>query len=196
MGISPDVAHCTLAEALWHRRFPVVATACLLMLNCFGASGCLAGSLSPIQRLHHHAHDLNESVRWGQAATVASHVAPAYVAEFLAQHIGWGSELQLAEGGVRSIRVDPSGIRARVKVDFAWYRLSDMRLRRTSLEQTWQREGSSFVLVEQVFGAGDRGLLQVSEAATKDRPAAGATGASREGPGVVALSAPGQDGAQ
>ena len=96
--------------------------------------------------------EYNDGVRWGRLDQATSHLPIAARQRLTERLATLGDELEFSEYDLG--RIDVEGERARVRVDVSWLIKRRGLLERTTLEQSWQRKGSSWLLIQENRVAG------------------------------------------
>ncbi|MBI2893866.1 MAG: hypothetical protein HYY06_09960 [Deltaproteobacteria bacterium] len=107
-----------------------------------------AGGLSDSDQLAEAISHFNDDVRWGNYESASLLMAPAARRAFLGNlnETTHGGELQSADYEVVGIAPQRNG-GALVRVDRAWYLLSDSELHRGSFVQRWERHDGDWLMV-------------------------------------------------
>ena len=96
----------------------------------------------------------NDSVRWQRYEAAASRLPAKQRSEFLDEMDQRAKDVKITDYDV--VRVDAKGAReARVQIKVSWYRDSEGTLRETHAVQTWERQGKTWVMVEETRIRGD-----------------------------------------
>jgi hypothetical protein len=172
--------------------------------------GCFFQNASPVVRLGDQVQALNSDLRWGRLDLAIQMVAPAYRARFLDARRAWGEDgVQVADSDVLGIRVVEAGARedpdpgeeaetadedrdaAISTVDIRWYSMRTLTVRRTTVQQRWERFGRDYLLAEEAITGGDAALLAGVPVVPSDPPAAlpATDGADRVGRGPASRRA-------
>lgn len=123
-------------------------------------AGCFMNNLKPKRRLHDAVFAMNDAARWGRLDLAVTHVSPAYRQRFLETHEHWEEALEVADMELTHLEMAPDGKTAVSKVAFRWYRLRQMELKETVVEQRWTLETSPLVMIEEKVSSGNADLLQ------------------------------------
>lgn len=90
----------------------------------------------------------NDGVRWERFAVAANHVPPAERSMFVDEADDRAHDLKITDYEV--VRVDNKSDKlASVQVKLSWYLDSEGILRETQAEQTWERHGKTWWMVDE-----------------------------------------------
>lgn len=90
----------------------------------------------------------NDGVRWERFAVAANHVPPAERSMFVDEADDRAHDLRITDYEV--VRVDNKSDKlASVQVKLSWYLDSEGILRETQAEQTWERHGKTWWMVDE-----------------------------------------------
>jgi hypothetical protein len=109
------------------------------------------------------ARDMNMNARFGRMELVVEQVDPAYKAEFVRRHRGWGSRVRVADTELIGMRYDEKESESMVNV--SWYDVTEQELRGTTVRQKWKNKRGDWLLLSEERTEGDLGLF--GEAAPK-----------------------------
>ena len=111
----------------------------------------------------------NEGLRWGRYEVAATHIAPKERAQFVDDADDRAKDLKITQYDV--VRVERRSARvATVHVKVEWYKESEGTLRETHAKQTWEKQGGSWLMVQE---ARTRGIEMpgLPEPPTSEEPA-------------------------
>ncbi len=107
----------------------------------------------------------NDGVRWERFAVAANHVPPQERSMFVDEADERAHDVKITDYEV--VRVDSKSDKlASVQVKLSWYLDSEGILRETRSEQTWERHGKSWWMVDETRLKGDE-MPGLQEALTK-----------------------------
>ncbi len=112
----------------------------------------------PVEKLTDNAYEVVMAARFGRMDIVTAMVRPDLRAEYAEAHSEWGGRsriLDIEYSGMRLIQSD----KAIVAMTVSWQRLDESMLRTTALAQTWERGEGGWLIVDEAFAGGDKGLL-------------------------------------
>ncbi|MBK8171351.1 MAG: hypothetical protein IPK60_13535 [Sandaracinaceae bacterium] len=112
-----------------------------------------------IERVGDAVQGLNDETRWGKTTLAADRVVPAFREQFLVNHEGWGSRIQIAECDLVSLRLGEDEASATSIMNISWYRSDTMEVAQSTLRQTWQEIGRNFALIEEEVVSGDESIF-------------------------------------
>ena len=103
----------------------------------------------------------NEGVRWGRLSVAASKVPPPQRAQFIDEMDERSEDVKITDYEV--LNVASAGARAaKVRIKLSWYLASKGTVHETHAEQTWERLGKAWFMVQEqrVRGAEMPGLAE------------------------------------
>ncbi len=113
----------------------------------------------------------NDGVRWERYSVAAIHVPPKERSEFLDELDARAKDLRITEYDL--VRVDTKSNRtAEVQVKIGWYLDSEGTLRETHTKQTWERQGKTWLIVDEtrLRGVEMPGIREPAETAVREAP--------------------------
>jgi hypothetical protein len=119
--------------------------ACGLLLSVFLA-GCGA-TRKRGEALMESVTVYNDGIRWDRLAVAASRVPAAGRDEFVDERDQLGDDLKITDWEVKRVRQD--GRRARVHVEYTWYRDDEGIVRETHAVQRWEQRGKVWLIVDE-----------------------------------------------
>lgn len=131
----------------------------------------------PVEKLTDNAYEVVMAARFGRMDIVTAMVRPDLRAEYAEAHSSGGGRsriLDIEYSGMRLIQSD----KAIVAMTVSWQRLDESMLRTTALAQTWERGEGGWLIVDEAFAGGDKGLLDQARAQAHE--ARRTTGVARE----------------
>lgn len=135
-----------------------------LLAASFAGSGCIFQHMSPERQLTDQAYAYNDEVRWARIDLAAQRVHPEYRTAFLASHVGWGGEIQIADTDMTNVTFSDGQVEATTRVEISWYDQRTMEVNRTVLSQHWQMTENGFRLDgEEIVGGSDLLLILPEE---------------------------------
>ena len=130
-----------------------------------GSGGCIFQNLSPTRMLTDQVQALTDETRWARVDLAADRVAPTYRNAFIASHRGWGREVQIADAELTNLALAEGDETATSLVTLAWYDLSTMEVRSSTIVQHWIKTDNGYLLDEEHVTDGDEAILILPEEA-------------------------------
>ena len=128
--------------------------------------GCGAAQTHPEDDLAESIRQFNDGVRWGRYEVAASSIPPLQRAQFVDDMDERGDDLKITDYDI--VKVDPHGSReARVQIKIGWYKTSEGTVHETHAQQTWERQGKTWLMVEEKRLRGTE-MPGLSESVMKD----------------------------
>ncbi len=133
-------------------------------------------NLGSNEQLNQAVWDLNQALRWSRVDIALGYVKDDFRATFIKYHAHWAHNIEVGDIEIQAVTTDNP---VRSVVQFSWYRLSQMDIHHTVIEQRWKRSGGSYKLAKEWVTSGDASLLvapppKAKTTAPSAAPAAGA----------------------
>jgi hypothetical protein len=109
--------------------------------SLFACSGA-----QPEKDLPYRVEVFNEHLRWGRFDRAAEFVVPMRRAAFIQEREEQAEEVRLSDYEIISVRRE-SPTTAKVRVSLMWNRLDSTIIKKSVLEETWTKAGSTWFLV-------------------------------------------------
>ncbi len=146
-------------------------------MKCFAmcaflVAGC--ASLAPQgDTLLESVRTYDEGLRWGRYAAAATRIPPREREAFLDEREDLAKELHITDYDLVKVGAKLHD-KATVEVKYSWFKETEGTLRETRAVQTWERHGSSWMLVDERRRHGPEmpGLREPVDAAAADGAAA------------------------
>jgi hypothetical protein len=125
----------------------------LAFLSLFAVlfGGCITGmGYSSIDRVTEATRDYNDGVRWDMLERAAGHLPQTARSRFYERHKNLEDDLEIADYEIVSLELDKSDKkmnRATCRVQYTWTLKNVGLVRKTTTEQKWEEQGSSWVMV-------------------------------------------------
>ena len=132
-----------------------------LVASALASAACIPPQM-PVEKLTDNAYEVVMAARFGRMDIVTAMVRPDLRAQYAEAHSEWGGRsriLDIEYSGMRLIQSD----KAIVAMTVSWQRLDESMLRTTALAQTWERGEGGWLIVDEAFAGGDKGLLLAPE---------------------------------
>ena len=112
----------------------------------------------------------NEGVRWGRYTIAAAKVLPAERNQFIDDMDARADDVKITDYEIVNVAARSSR-EAKVRIKLSWYLASKGTVHETHADQTWERKGRQWFMVEEarVRGAEMPGLAEPVERRTRDR---------------------------
>ena len=130
------------------------------LILVLAAAGCGAVPKQP-DTLGESIRSYNDGVRWGRLTVAAAKVPPRERAQFIDEMDERSEDVKITDYEI--LNVASSGARAaKVRIKMSWYLASKGTVHETHAEQTWERSGKAWFMVqeERVRGAEMPGLAE------------------------------------
>ena len=112
------------------------------------AAGCGAAASQSGESLTDSVRSYNDGIRWGRFDNAAIHIPPAQRSQFVDDWDQRSKDLKVTDYEV--VKVQPRGAReAKVEVKLEWYKDSEGLVHETRAQQTWERHGRLWLLVDE-----------------------------------------------
>jgi len=100
----------------------------------------------PEKDLPYRVEVFNEHLRWGRFDRAAEFVVPMRRAAFIQEREEQAEEVRLSDYEIISVRRE-SETTAKVRVSLMWNRMDSTIIKKSVLEETWTKAGSTWFLV-------------------------------------------------
>ena len=118
-----------------------------IVIGVLFAAGCGAMAHSG-ETLDDSVRAYNEGIRWSRFETAATHVPAAQRAQFVDDWDQRAKDLRITDYEV--VKVEPKNDHeAKVEVKLEWYKDSEGTVHETRAQQTWERHGHLWLLVDE-----------------------------------------------
>jgi hypothetical protein len=87
----------------------------------------------------------NDGIRWDRLAVAASRVPPAEREDFVDEKDELGEDLKITDWEVKRVKSEKG--KARVHIEYTWYRDDEGIVRETHAIQQWEQRGSAWLMV-------------------------------------------------
>lgn len=106
------------------------------------------GATPPEDTLGESVRSYNDGVRWGRYGIAATKIPPKERSQFVTEMDERADDVKITDYEV--VDVSARGTReARVRVKLSWYRASEGTVHETHAEQTWERKGKAWFMVQE-----------------------------------------------
>jgi hypothetical protein len=111
----------------------------------------------------------NDGIRWDRLAVAASRVPPAEREDFVDEKDQLGEDLKITDWEVKRVKAEGDK-KARVHVEYTWYKDGEGIVRETHAIQRWEQRGSAWLIVgeRRLRGAEMPGLEEPEEEEEED----------------------------
>lgn len=127
---------------------------CLMAVAVAGIAACGAAPKSS-ETLMDSVRGYHDGLRWQRYPTAASMIPPAERDLFLDERDEIADDLRISEYEVMRLSVDDAQDRAVLRVRYTWHLDSKGIVHDTTAEQTWERFGKRWLLVEEARVRGE-----------------------------------------
>lgn len=118
------------------------------ILLVVASAGCGAMASQSGESLTDSIRSYNDGIRWSRFENAAIHIPPAQRSQFMDDWDQRSKDLKITDYEV--VKVQPHGDReAKVEVKLEWYKDSEGTVHETRAEQTWERHGKLWLLVDE-----------------------------------------------
>lgn len=128
-----------------------------------GASGCIFQHMTPERQLTDQAYAINDEVRWARVDLAAQRVDPEYRATFIASHVEWGTNIQIADCDMTNVTFEDGQTQATTLVAVSWYDQRTMEVNASVVSQHWHMTENGFQLDGEDIVGGNEDLLVFPE---------------------------------